>query len=224
MIMNYYCDESCHLLKDKSQYMVIGTLYCSKKKARSISLAIRNIKIKHNLDPFFEIKSTKVSNGNIELYKDLIDFFLHESNLCFRAIIIDKTRLDHRRFNQTHDEWYYKMYYNLISKVAFEESYNTVYMDLKDVHSGRRCIKLQEILINSNHHMINFNVIPIDSKRSNIIQLSDLLIGLVCYKAKGLKTSNAKLSLIRSLENSLRIDISRTNYEKKLNIFYWTGE
>lgn len=220
--MNFYCDESCHLKSDSSKYMIIGTLYCEKKQARKISKNILFLKEKHNLSKNFEIKSTKVSSSKIDFYKELVAYFINEPNLKFRSIIIDKSELKHKEFNQTPDVWYYKMYYLLIDKCTLNDN-NIVFMDYKDTKSAKHCFELSNILRNSYYGFKDFNVIPIDSKRSNLIQLSDLLIGLIGYKCNGLLQNKAKVELIDLIEKELKIKILKTNYIEKFNILHWHG-
>ncbi len=84
-------------------------------KVRKINVRIREIKSKHKLSKSFEIKWTKVSNGKIDFYEDIINYFFDNDDLHFRALIVsDRSKLAHKRFSQTHDTWYYKMYFNLI--------------------------------------------------------------------------------------------------------------
>ena len=54
--------------------MAIGVLYCSKSYAKKISNEILKIKMKNNLSRNFEIKSTKISNGNLSVYLDLLNY------------------------------------------------------------------------------------------------------------------------------------------------------
>ena len=114
MEYNIYCDESCHLPNDHQPIMVLGAIWCPKDKAREIAENIRRIKVKHNLPPFFEIKWTKVSPGKADFYLELIDYFFEEKDLHFRGLIAEKEGLDHVKYYQDHDDWYYKMYFNLL--------------------------------------------------------------------------------------------------------------
>jgi len=52
---NLYCDESCHLEHDRQPVMVLGAVWCPLKKAREISVHIREIKAWHSLPPKFEL-------------------------------------------------------------------------------------------------------------------------------------------------------------------------
>jgi hypothetical protein len=67
-IYNVYCDESCHLENDGQKIMVLGAVWCPLEQVRKISEEIREIKIKHQLSPKFEIKWTKVSPAKQAFY------------------------------------------------------------------------------------------------------------------------------------------------------------
>ena len=115
--MNFYIDESCHLLNDGSDYMVLGVLFCEKKNVKFISNQIKKIKTKHGIANNFEIKSTKVSDSKPAFYMELLNFFLKCSYVHYRAIVIDKRKLQHKQFDQTHDDFYYKMAYLLMTHI-----------------------------------------------------------------------------------------------------------
>ena len=69
--INIYCDESCHLEHDAQPAMVLGAVWCSGDRARDVSSAIREAKVRHGLPSSFEIKWGKVSPGKLDFYVDL---------------------------------------------------------------------------------------------------------------------------------------------------------
>lgn len=225
--MNYYCDESCHLLTDDSDFMVLGMLYCPKEKVKYISKQIKSIKQKHKIPTSTEIKSTKVSKGQLDFYMDLIDFFINYDELNFRAIVIDKTQLQHKELNQTHEKFYYKIIYLLFQNYILCNNENNIYLDFKDNSSYYHSQKVKKYLnLTKKYHDsdIRFKAQPINSKDSYLMQLSDLIIGLVTYANRGLNTNIAKLTLISRLENELNIKLTATNYDLKFNILKWRGK
>ena len=112
MLYNVYCDETCHLEHDGINDMVIGAVWCPQNKLREINQRIKEIKARNGISPSTELKWTKVSPAKVQAYKDVIDYFFDDDDLHFRAIIIpDKSKINHAAFHQTHDEWYYKMYF-----------------------------------------------------------------------------------------------------------------
>lgn len=46
MEYNIYCDESCHLLNDNINDMVLGAVWCPKERVKEISDRIKQIKKK----------------------------------------------------------------------------------------------------------------------------------------------------------------------------------
>ena len=112
---NVYCDETCHLEHDRSKAMALGAIWCPKAKVPMINRRIREIKSKHGIPAESEVKWTKASPCNLALYLDLIDYFFDDDDLCFRTLAVpDKGKLKHEQYGQTHDQWYYKMYYKMV--------------------------------------------------------------------------------------------------------------
>lgn len=224
---NIYCDESCHLENDKQKAMVLGGVWCEKERIYEISSRLKEFKQKNNLDKLFELKWNKVSNGNLKYYEDVIDYFFDNEKLHFRAIVIpDKDKLEHAKFNQTHDDFYYKMYFDLL-KVIFQPTtaYN-IYIDIKDTNGQTKINKLTEVLRNS-HYDFSKQIIKkiqlVRSHESELIQLTDLLIGGISYYNRGLNTSTAKLKLIEKIKHRSGYKLTQSTLlqEQKFNLFIW---
>lgn len=229
LLYNIYCDESCHLEHDNSKPMVIGAIWCSESKKTEIFERIKDIKIKHNLNTSFEIKWNKVSESKVLFYKDLIDYFFDDDDLHFRALIVpDKSILDHEKFGQTHDAFYYKMFFDLLKVILEPDSSYNIYLDIKDTNSKHKIQELQNVLRN-NHYDFSKQIIKrVQQVRSHevaILQLTDLLIGAISYVHRGLRSNNGKLELIEKLRkrSSYSLLNSTLYKENKLNLFIWKG-
>lgn len=229
MSYNIYCDESCHLENDKQKSMVLGAIWCYKPKTKEINKKIRQIKENHGVPGYIEIKWTKVSKSKLGLYRELISYFFENENLHFRALVIpDKIILNHRKYKQTHDDWYYKMYFNMLKTIILPKSSNYIYLDIKDTQSAHKVKKLQRILSNS---MYDFNleiikrIQNIRSEESQIIQVADLLIGAVSYVNRNLSGSSSKLELIKMIREKSGYSLNKSTLisEKKINILVWSG-
>ena len=110
-----YCDESCHLENDHAGIMVLGAVWCPQEKVQEINQRLREIRLQHGLPSSFEIKWTKVSPAQQQFYEQVMDYFFDDDHLHFRALIAaNKSMLRHDDFGQTHDEWYYKMYFDML--------------------------------------------------------------------------------------------------------------
>ena len=107
MEYNIYCDESCHLEHDDSSAMFLGAITCPKSDVRKYLKDIKRIKEKHGLNSSYEFKWTKVSQGALPFYEEIIEYFF-QSEMGFRCVIANgKKELSNEIFNQTYDEWYY---------------------------------------------------------------------------------------------------------------------
>jgi len=231
MEYNVYCDESCHLENDNINVMVLGAVYCPKNKLAKINEEIKQIKNKHNLKSHTEIKWNKISPNKLQLYLDIIDFFFDNDELRFRCLVIpDKKLLNHEAFSQTHNEWYYKMYFSMLSVIfePNEHKYN-VYLDIKDTNSYRNTNKLHDICCHSNYDFSKEIIEKIQSVRSfecQIIQLTDILIGALAYKNRGLNTSSAKTSIVNKIIERSGYSLTKSTLlkEPKFNCFFWNAQ
>lgn len=222
-----YCDESCHLEHDKSDIMVLGGISCSDNEKQQIFEDIRRIKIKHNLSSWFEVKWTKVSNSKLCFYKELIDYFF-ENNLSFRGVIAKgKKSLNHEKYNDgSYNNWYYKMYYLLLDYMIEPNEEYRIFIDIKDTKGGPKIRKLHEVLCNNKYDFkqeVIRDVKQINSKESEVLQITDLFIGALSYKHRKLNDSKAKSEIIKYIEKKYDINISKTTrkFEDKFNIFIW---
>lgn len=224
---NIYCDESCHLEHDGQQSMVLGAVWCPRDKARDISVRIREIKSEHGLPGSFEVKWVKVSPGKVQFYLDMVNHFFEEDDLHFRALIVpDKSLLRHDDFKQTHDEWYYKMYFDMLKIILRPDARYRIYIDIKDTRGGEKVAKLEDVLRNNMYDFsrdILQGVQIVRSEEIQIMQLADLLIGSVSYANRGLTSSSAKLALVGRIKERSSYSLLRTTLfrEDKINLFIW---
>ena len=231
MLYNVYCDETCHLEHDGINDMVIGAVWCPQNKLREINQRIKEIKARNGISPSTELKWTKVSPAKVQAYKDIIDYFFDDDDLHFRAIIIpDKAKLNHAAFHQTHDEWYYKMYFDMLKVILSPKDRYEIYIDIKDTNSYRKAQKLKEVCSNS---MYDFSqsviqrLQPVRSDEIQIMQLVDLLIGAVGYQNRvfpnGTTRSQAKIDIIELIKKRSNYLLTRTTLlrESKCNLFVW---
>ena len=231
MLYNVYCDETCHLEHDGINVMVLGAVWCQQDKLKEINQRIRQIKERNSVSPTMELKWTKISPAKISLYQDIVNYYFDDDDLHFRAVIIpDKSKLDHERFHQTHDDWYYKMYFDML-KVIFNPSDNyEVYIDIKDTNSYRKAQKLKDVCCNSLYDFpqkVIKRIQPIRSEEVQIMQLVDILIGAVGYTNRkfdeGFAKSPAKQKIINLIKERSGYSMTKTTLlrEEKLNLLSW---
>lgn len=225
--VSIYCDESCHLENDGQPVMVLGAISCPTSRVREIADGMRAIKKAHGLAPRFELKWQKVSPKKLDLYLDLVDYFFDVDDLHFRALVVpDKSVLCHEAHNQTHDVWYYKMYFELLRVLLKPTKCYSIYLDIKDTRSGDKVAKLHEVLCNNLHdfeHQIIAKVQMVRSHELEQVQLADLLIGAVNYANRSADRSFAKKALVERmrLRSSHSLTQNTALREDKCNIFVW---
>ena len=231
MNYNLYCDESCHLEHDDSNVMVLGAVWCPRGYTREINERISEIKARNNVADAAEMKWTKISPAKLQLYIDLVNYFFDEQSLHFRAIVVpDKKQLDHQRFNQTHDEWYYKMYFDMLKQIFTRQDRYEIYIDIKDTHTNQKAKKLRDVCSNS---MYDFNktiitkLQPIRSHEVRIMQIVDVLIGALCYVNRQFpadhEKSRAKLEIVELIKKRSEFSLTKNTLlrETKFNILVW---
>ncbi|MBT3199634.1 MAG: DUF3800 domain-containing protein [Phycisphaerales bacterium] len=242
---NLYCDESCHLEHDNIPVMTLGCVWCPTERAVVFARRLREIKAAHGLvspqeyktggtDKVFEVKWSKVSQAKASFYLDWIKAFFDEPELRFRGLVIpDKTKLEHDQFEQDHDQWYYKMMYLLIDRVINPRYKYRVFLDIKDTRSEVRRAKLEEVLRSRARDaagQVIERVQQIRSHESELLQLSDLILGAIGYQNRRTvgdlqdTPGNAgKEEVIKVIQRRAKKSLTATTWqgETKLNILVW---
>lgn len=228
-MINIYCDESCHLEHDNEKSMVIGGIWCPANKRKEITNDIYRIKEKHGINKYAEIKWVKVSNSKADYYKELVEYFFQNEDLHFRAVVVsDKEKLDHDRYNQTHDEWYYKIYFDMLKTIIDPKEKYNIYLDIKDTRSADKVEQLRGVLSNSIYDFNCTIIRKIQNVRSEeciILQLADLLIGAIGYFHRGKDTSVAKVEVINLIKKLSGYSLTKNTLykEEKFNLLIWQG-
>ncbi len=229
-LVNVYCDESCHLERDRIPVMVLGAVWCPQVAVPGISEALRALKARHGLAPTFEAKWVKVSPAKLDYYREAVDAFFDEYRLRFRAVVIpDKGRLNHAAFGQLHDDWYYKMYFVMLKHILDPRATYHVYLDIKDTRSQAKVERLHDVLCNNLYDFDRAIIGRVQQVRSHeveILQVADLLIGAAGYANRGLTSSRAKTALVEHIRRRSRLSLTRTTLmrEDKVNILVWNPQ
>jgi hypothetical protein len=213
---NIYCDESCHIENDHKPFMFLGKVSAAYNQVKLHTENIQELKKKHHF--YAEIKWTSVSKSKLRFYEELIDYFF-STDLQFRAIGVEKAKINNGAFNQSYDDFYYKMYYYLLNH-NLNSLYNyNVYLDIKDTLSSIKVNKLKEVL-NTKFGVFR-NLQNIRSHESLLLQLTDLIMGAISYYHNDTAKANpAKLKLIEKIKHHSGIELDKTNYSNKLNLFF----
>ena len=218
---NIYCDESTHLEHDGQPYMIYGYVSIAYNQMKLAKEQIKQIKQKHHYDS--ELKWTNITNETYPFYKEIVDyFFMTEMN--FRAVVVDKSQIDNSRPEYSFNDFYFRMYFQLLHhKIDMESTYN-IYFDIKDTCSQSKLHKLQEIL-KWNASIRNFQFVR--SHESHFLQIADILMGAInynlrmeCGKLEG--KSVAKRKIVHLIQEHTNLSLNRTTLKhvKKFNLFF----
>ncbi|HAR7121025.1 TPA: DUF3800 domain-containing protein [Staphylococcus aureus] len=224
-MINIYCDESCHIQNDVANIMVLGALSVDSKDKISIVDSFRKIKREFNIKESVELKWTKASKSKLGMYKKLIDLFFNES-LCFRVVIAHNKKELSFSSGDDYNTWYYKMYFLLLGKMINNpnEQYK-ILLDIKDTLGAPKVQFLHEVLCN-NIYDFKKDVIKemhqIDSRRNDLLQLCDILIGIFSYDRRNLQSSPIKTEIVNYFKKKAGNSFNGTTPdESKLNVFDW---
>ncbi len=216
---NIYCDESTHLISDGFPYMILGYVSVAYPQIKKAKEYIKAIKEKHNYNG--ELKWTNVHTATFQMYKELLEFFFM-TDLSFRAVVVDKSQIDQSREDYTFNDFYFRMYYQLLNaNTRYENDYN-VYLDIKDTCSGAKLSKLKDIL-KWNSSIRNFQYVR--SHESSLLQLADVLMGAVNYNLRiEWGSFEGKVDAKRKIVDLIKrhADISKTTpkSDRKFNLFF----
>lgn len=213
---NFYCDESTHLQNDKEPFMIIAYISSAYNQLEQHKLHLKMLKAKHQIKG--ECKWSKVSESKYHYYADLIDYFF-STDMNFRAVIVKKSQIDENRTDFTYNDFYFRMYYQLLHhKINLEYNYN-IYFDVKDTTSNKKLLKLKDIL-KWNASIRSFQFIK--SHESSLMQLADLLMGAINYKLRKYNQVIAKNKLIERIEKHSKVSLhnSTPKNSDKFNLFF----
>lgn len=157
----------------------------------------------------------------------ILDYFFDDDDLHFRALVVpDKTLLQHDKFSQTHDEWYYKMYFDMLKVIVNPEDRYRIYLDIKDTRGGRKIEKLHEVLSNAKYDFSREIIERVQIVRSHeieILQIADILIGAISYLNRHLSGNAGKEAIITRIKerSGYSLELTTLLRESKMNIFKW---
>ncbi len=221
-----YCDESCHLEHDHQPNMVLGAIACPYKEVRKTHQALRNIKETYGMKGI-DVKWNKVSPAKVDFFKAWVDYFFDHEALCFRGVVAPKEGLQHDDFFQTHEDWYYKMYYYLLERHIHNQGRFHIFLDIKDTCGAKRRDKLKAILSNT-HYDFNQTLIrdiqAVHSHEVELIQLTDVLIGaIMAHNRPNSPESVAKQALVQHIQQRSGYNLKHSTPlgEAKFNLFHW---
>jgi len=144
-------------------------------------------------------------------------------------VVPDKSKLEHKRFGNDHDDWYYRMYFDMLKVLFSPNGRYRVYIDIKDTLGSEKVRELHEVLCSAKYDFNREIIERIQLVRSHeceALQLADFLIGCVGYVNRELSSSSTKLSLAHKLQEKSGYKLTQSTLlrEQKVNIFRWAAQ
>lgn len=207
-LFRVYCDESG---QTGCRYMVYGGVVIKPDSMALVSGAITAIRRKHNI--FGEFKWGKVSPTKLPAYSELVNVVSDmRDHIHFKAMILDTSKIDKGmlRSGDPEDHFYMFYWHLLYHKFHYylDRSGDALLITLDERSSSYPLSRLRDIL-NAKYWKHRRLVDPVRSvepccsKRSDMLQLADVLIGAVGYHSndhdKNPKASEARVELARSV-------------------------
>ncbi|MFO7902914.1 MAG: DUF3800 domain-containing protein [Pirellulaceae bacterium] len=229
-LVNFYCDESCHLPHDQVDIMLLGMVACPEDKKAEVNDAVRQLKIDHGIPASREIKWNNVSPAHQDFYLAVLELFFSYPELQFRCLLARNKQQLFQRHRQTgHDDFYYRMYFDLLRGPIEDENRYHIYLDMKDTRGREKERQLRE-MIQRNQDDFDGNVVEqvqsVHSHEVRLIQLADLLMGAIAYLNRGLTTSTAKVAMVRKLQELTGFDLTQSTppHSEKVTLLEWFDE
>lgn len=220
-----FCDESCHLQFDSSDVMCIGAIIIPDDAIDSCKSELKRIKSKYGI--LHELKWNTVSRTHIAMYDEILRMFF-ESPMAFRSVLI-KNKSNIHAHSLGRDE-YNRFYYSVIERlIRFSIRHNSgrvnscrVFLDLKDNHGKIKLASIHKELTGmAGVDDVISSMQNIRSHESQFIQLADIIIGAITYRARGLDGSEAKMHIVRLIEelSGYRLDEGTEPGDNKFAIY-----
>lgn len=220
-----YCDESNPEVlgaeNTQARYLLIGSIWLRSEDRCEFKDGIYQLRNQYKIGS--EFKWNRISPSRVDFYTSLIDFFFAQGErLRFRCIAVDREKVDLKLFHASDQELgFYKFYYQVLHHWILDFNEYAFFLDTKKNRCPLRLATLKDCLDASNLSSIVANVQAIESKQSVLIQLADVLTGVVSRRLNNSsKGSIARDAVLERVEQKLGRQIGPTSRsENKFNIF-----
>ncbi|TDP74084.1 DUF3800 domain-containing protein [Roseateles toxinivorans] len=187
-MLDVYGDESC---TNGHRYLCLGALAIRRALVPLALEQLAAVRQRHNTHG--EVKWSKVSGAKLAFYRDYVDVFFEASrqdDMHFRALYVDTHTFDHHRFNGGQAEiGFNKLIYQLLLH-KFGRKYGErhgIEVFLDDRTTKHNPEELRPML---NNHLCQFDITSMpfkrirfkNSKNCDLIQLNDVLLGVIGFK------------------------------------------
>lgn len=196
MIYHIYCDESRQC---QHRYMVIGGIILEESHVKAFENTMTKYRQETNVTQ--ELKWSKISASYLNKYKRFVDYFfalINNDKIHFKCIIVDTHQIQHKKYSGGDKELsFYKMYYQLLLhkflvKYYRDEDKSKFIICMDNRTSSYSLTEFRDILnrgfvkkTDIQYHPVA-NVEARDSKKSEVIQINDLILGAIGFQKNGI--------------------------------------
>ena len=197
-------------------YMIISYVSLAHNQLKVHNQYLKMLKKKYHIKG--EIKWNSVSRSKYLFYAAVLDYFF-ATDITFRAVIVDKSKIDETREQFTYSDFYFRMYYQLLHHKLTPDCVYNIYLDIKDTCSQDKLKTLSDILDRKNAIR---NLQFIRSYESYMMQMADLIMGAINYHLRGMEKVSAKTDLIKIIESHTQINLTESTPKgaDKFNLFF----
>ena len=245
MKINIYSDESGYLPYEHTSTMVIGTIECPAAESARISKNLRAIKTRYGLlskedlqkrrRMQFEAKWVKISEGRRDFYEDFVRYFFNEPSLRFRAVVIHKSDFPYNEWSHgEQDKWHNEIYMELLQPFIDRSNCHCIFLDIRGTKGNwnnwnkRRQLKKELREKNDDVHAkkVIKRIQYTCSHDSEIMQMTDILIGAICYQQRLQNEVEARRALMTSEAKQRIISLIDQLNEKtpRMDVRFWKPE
>lgn len=183
---NVYVDESC---QNAHRYLVLGCIVVDAAYQHEILGELLAARARHNLNTV-EVKWKKSSRRGLPLYKEFVDVYIKYARLGhvhFHCMYVESSTVDHSHNSNDADTSLNKLIYQLMLHRVGRRYAGPiyVYVDERPTHSSPDAIRpmLNAVIAKYGDASAPFRRLSfIDSHKSDIVQITDLLIGAVGFR------------------------------------------
>lgn len=210
-----YCDESS---QTQNRYMVIGAIYCRGDSAEKVSTTITNTMKRFNRES--ELKWGKIRPNNLPMYIDVyqnVSRLISNNVIHYYALVVDTHQISNHIHNGGDRELgFTKFLFTLLYKFHRISSSDKRFYTFLDSRKTKHSPDVLKLTLNSRarrdgqssfdpYRVVEF----VDSKNSRLIQLADIMSGLVAYDTNEhfVKENAAvhKIEIMRNVRELFRV-------------------
>lgn len=201
--INIYSDESRHRAE---RFLLLGGLWVRTEDVLFVEDEIKKIRKKHGyqndsgqwVNFLGEFKWTKISDKYLPVYKDIVDLFfrlIDQSKIRFCVMLVDTHNPAVQAYNNIKRDGFFKLMYQLYLHNCKVPGIYKIYPD--KITNPQHKVNLEALRVtldkslmkkfvdlvpptNRPGHYVS-NITPVDSKKIQIIQMIDVVIGAIGY-------------------------------------------